>query len=249
MQRVDPRDFRSLPGSFPGELMQIKRILKLSVFFNLVLLVGLAVAGAWIGKIHLIEFRNYRTYVISTFKANRWIGQSFPVMALHTATDTVHIDCSGTKGSIVLLFDPSSCQPCLETSLENLQQVWEHLDDTNQFSVYAVSSASSTAEQFVRAFELKYPLGTLVATEDVTYDVFFERTPVVFLLDSRNMILQCHYPLYGREQFTHLFFWKLVSIQLPALKVSTRSFEGSPLKSLEGVSLLDVIKGSHSLKF
>ena len=103
------------------------------------------------------------------------------------------------------------------------------------------------AVQFARAFKLKYQLGTLPSDENGTYDHFLERTPVIFLMDSRQTILQCHYPLVGREQFTQLFFWKLVSIQLPALEINTDRFVDSPLKKLKGLSFLDVIKGRHIL--
>ena len=228
--------------------MQTKTLLKLSAFANLVQLVALAVVVIWSGQTYLVDLRNYRTYAISTFKANQWVGQSFPVIPLRTAQgDIKYTSFAGTQGGIVVLFNPASCQSCLELVLETLQHVYDRLDDPAQLPVYALSPMPSAAAQFSRAFKLKYQLGTLPSDENGTYDHFLERTPVIFLMDSRQTILQCHYPLVGRDQFTQLFFWKLVSIHLPALKVNTDRFADSPLKKLEGLSFLDVIKGHHIL--
>jgi hypothetical protein len=228
--------------------MQTKTLLKLSALANLVQLVVLSVVVAWFGQTYLVDSRNYRTYAISTFKANQWVGQSFPVIPLQTTRgDTVRTDFAETQGGLVVLFDPTSCQPCLELVLETLQHVYDRLDDPAQLPVYALSSMSSAATQFSRAFKLKYQLGTLPSDDNGTYDRLLERTPVIFLIDSRQTILQCHYPLVGRDQFTQLFFWKLVSIHLPALEVNTDRFADSPLKKLKGLSFLDVIKGRHTL--
>lgn len=229
--------------------MQPKNILKTLILTNVVQFIALTTVLAWIGKIYFVDLRNYRTYVVNTFAANRWVGQSFPVIPVQAANgDKMYTDFADAKGGLVVLFDPSSCQPCLHLVLETLQHVYDHLEDQAQLPVYAISSMPAMAAQFERAFRLKYRLGTVLPIEDGTYDDFYDRTPVVFLVDSRNTILQCHYPLYGREQFTQLFFWKLVSVHIPALEVSARSFTDSPLKRLEGLSVLDVIKGRHPLR-
>lgn len=228
--------------------MQTKTLLKLSVLINLVQLIALTVVVAWLGQVYLVDSRNYRTYAISTFKANEWVGQSFPVIPLRTAqSDIKHTDFVETQGGIVVLFDPTSCQPCLELVLKTLQHIYDRLDNPARFPIYAISSNSSMAVQLARAFKLKYKLGTLPSDENGTYDHLLERTPVIFLIDSRQTILQSHYPLVGRDQFTQLFFWKLVSIHLPALKINTDRFADSPLKKLESLSFLDVIKGHHIL--
>ena len=227
--------------------MQRRTLLKLLVATNLLQLVALAVVVAWFGKIHLVDIRNYRTYVINTFKATSWVGQSFPVIPFQTEGETAHTDFTKPQGGLVLLFDPTSCQPCLELVLETLQHVHDHMENPTQLPIYALSSMPSAAAQFSRAFKLKYQVGTMRLDDEKKYAALFEKTPVIFLIDNRQTILQCHYPLYGREQFTQLFFWKLVSIHLPALEIKTASFADSPLKTLEGMSLLDIIKGRHIL--
>lgn len=227
--------------------MQRKTLLKLLVVTNLLQLVTLTVVVAWFGKTYLADLRNYRTYTISTFKANWWVGQTFPVISIQAGGNTVRTNFAETQGGLVVLFDPTSCQPCLELVLKTLQHIYDRLDNPTRFPIYAISSTPSMAVQFARAFKLKYQLGTLPSDDNGTYDRLLERTPVIFLIDSRQTILQCHYPLVGREQFTHLFFWKLVSVQLPALEVNTDRFADSPLKELEGLSFLDIIKGRHIL--
>ncbi len=226
--------------------MQHKILLKLLVATNLLQLVALTTVVAWFGKIYLVDMRNYRTYAISTFKASQWVGQSFPSIPFQVKEDTLHTNFAGTQGCIVVLFNPSSCQPCLEIVLETLQHVYDHIENPAQLPIYALSSVPSAAAQFSRAFKLKYQVGTIQDYEE-DYAALFERTPAIFLVDERQTILQCHYPLVGREQFTQLFFWKLISIHLPALEIKTASFADSPLKTLEGVSLLDIIKGRHIL--
>ena len=227
--------------------MQTKTVLKLSALANLVQLVAFTTVVAWFGQTYLVDLRNYRTYAISTFRSNWWVGQSFPVIPLQATGDTVRTDFAETQGGLVVLFDPTSCQPCLESVLKSLQHIYDHLDNPARFPIYAISSTPLMAVQYARAFKLKYQLGTLPSDDNGTYDHLLERTPVIFLIDSRQTILQAHYPLVGREQFTQLFFWKLVSIQLPALEINTDRFADSPLKKLEGLSFLDVIKGRHIL--
>ena len=129
--------------------MQTKLLLRLSALANLVQLVALTVVVVWSGQTYLVDLRNYRTYAISTFKANQWVGQSFPVIPLRTARgDTVRTDFAKAQGGLVVLFDPSSCQPCLELVLETLQHVYDRLDDLAQLPIYAISSMPSAVAQF-----------------------------------------------------------------------------------------------------
>ena len=233
--------------------MQTTKLLKLSALINLAQLVALAAALAWLGKLYLtdksnsVDLENYRSYVTSLFKANQWVGRYFPVIPVQTTHgDTIHTDFTGTKGGLVVLFDPSSCQPCLYLVLETLQHVHDRLENPAHLPIYAISPGPLAATQFSRAFSLKYHSGTLLLNEDKNYDSLIEKTPVVFLVDSYQKIIQCHYPLYEREQFTQLFFWKLVSTHLPVLNINTDRFADSPLRKLEGLSLLDVIERQHT---
>ncbi|MCE2439828.1 MAG: hypothetical protein J4F39_10445 [Candidatus Latescibacteria bacterium] len=74
-------------------------------------------------------------------------------------------------------------------------------------------------------------------------DYLFERTPVIFLVDEHNRIIQCHHPVYKREQFTALFLEELIFSRLPALNVNPTGFADSPLRQLQDLSLLEVIEG------
>ena len=227
--------------------MQHRTLIKLLAAANLLQLVALTVVVAWFGKAYLVDMRNYRDYVINLFKSDYWIGQSFPVIPFQVDGETAHSDFTKTQGGLVLLFDPTSCQPCLRLVLETLQHVYDHIENPDQLPIYALSSMPSAAAQFSRAFKLKYQVGTIQQDDEEKYADFFERTPAIFLIDERQTIIQYHYPLADREQFTQLFFWKLVSTHLPARNVKTASFADSPLKKLEGASLLDIIKGRHIL--
>ncbi len=228
------------------------KITKLLAATNLLLLLGLAATIAWIGKIYLFDLPNYQSsyvpYVVNIYKSGQLIGHSFPIVSTETVGgDTVRTDFSEKNGGIVLVFDPFSCQPCLQLVLKGLQHIYDNLEDPTQLPIYAISKSPLNAlSQYRRAFKLKYQLGIPIQGEDM--DHLFQRTPVVFLVDSHNTILQCHYPLYKKEQFSALFFQELAFNYLSALKVNTSGFADSPLKKLRGVSLLEIIKGQHTVE-
>lgn len=224
----------------------MQTLTKLLAVTSLLLLIGFTVTVTWIGKIYLFDLPNYQTYVVSTYQDNQLVGHSFPVVPIHTVRgDTVHTDFSGTRAGLVLLFDPFSCQPCLELVLKALHHIHDNLRDSTQLTIYAISNtALSQISQYRRAFKLKYQLGIPIQTEGMNH--FFERTPMIFLIDSHNTILQCHRPIYNKDQFTTLFFEELVFNHLPALQVNIEGFAESPLRKLVGLTLLDVIKGQHT---
>ena len=225
----------------------VARVTKVLGLTSLLLLIGITASFVWIGKIHLFDLPNYQTYVVNTYKGNQLVGHTFPVVPIRTVSgDTVATDFSTSKVGLVLLFDPFSCQPCLELVLKALQHMHDNLQDPVEVSIYAISNtALSQMSQYRRAFKLRYQLGIPVQGENM--DHLFQRTPAVFLVDSCNRILQCHHPLYGKEQFTALYFEELIFNHLPAFNVDIAGFSDSPLMKLRGQTLLDVIRGRHAM--
>ena len=223
------------------------RVTKILGLTCLLLLIGITASVVWITKAYLFDLPNYQIFVENTYKGNQLVGHTFPAVSIHTAQgDTVLSDFSASKVGLVLLFDPYSCQPCLELVLKILQHVHDKLQDPVEVSIYAISNTTiSQMSQYGRAFKLRYNLG--IPLHGGNLDRLFKRTPAVYLVDSNNRILQCHHPLYKKEHFTALFFEELVFNHLPALNVNTSEFSESPLKKLQGLSLLDVIEGHHPL--
>ena len=214
---------------------------------SLFLLIGLTVSVAWIGKLYFFDLKNNQTFLFNVYRSTMLVGQHFPVVSIQTAhDDTVHTDFTGKKGGLVLLFDPTSCQPCLELVLNGLQHLRNNID-TAQFPIYAISKDISLERlwQLRRAFRLSYQMGILEQS-DILPDAFFKQTPLILLVDEHNTILQCHYPIYRKEQFSVIFFTKLVFKHLPALNVNIDSFEASPLYKLKDVSLVDAVKGNYT---
>ncbi len=214
---------------------------------SLFLLIGLTVSVIWIGKLYLFDLKNNQAFLLNIYKSTMRVGQHLPVASIQTAHgDTVHIDFSGKKGGLVLLFDPTSCQPCLELVLNGLQHIRDNLIDPTEFPIYTLSKGISLERlwQIKRAFRLDYQLGIL-AEDSILLDEFFKQTPLVLLVNDQNTILQCHYPIYGKEQFSVIFFTKLVFKHFSPLEVSTEDFEDSPLAQLQDVSLLEAVKGRH----
>jgi len=147
---------------------------------SLLLLIGITFTVAWIGKIYLFDLPNYQMYVVSSYKDNQLVGHSFPVVPVHTVCgDTVHTDFSSTRAGLVLLFAPSSCQPCLELVLKALQHIHDNLKYPTQLTIYAISNTElSQISQYRRAFKLRYQIGTPTQIEGM--DHFFKRTPIIF---------------------------------------------------------------------
>lgn len=214
---------------------------------SLLLLIGLIVSVAWIGKLHFFDLKNNQIFLLNVYKSTMIVGQHFPRAPIQTVHgDTVHINFSKKKGGLVLLFDPTSCQPCLELVLNGLQHIHDNLIDSTEFPIYALSKDISLERlwQVRRAFRLDYQLG-IITENDILPDIFFEQTPLIILVDDNNTILQCHYPIYGKEQFSIIFFTKLVFRHFPPLEVSTEGFKDSPLAQLQDTSLLEAVKGHH----
>ena len=218
---------------------------KLLVGTSLLLLIGITAAITWVGKVYLFDLPNYQAYVVNMYKDSRLVGHSFPVVSIQTVeSDTVYTEFAGTKGGIVLLFDPSACQPCLKLALKGLQHIYDNLEDPIQLPIYAISNtALHQVSQYRRVLKLKYDIGIPREIEEIDY--FFERTPIIFLIDSHNTIIQCHHPIYNKDQFTILFFRELIFNHLPALRVNIEGFAESPLNNLVGLSLSEVIEGHH----
>lgn len=225
-------------------------VTKLLVLSNILLLIGIIVAVGWTAQVYYFDVPDYEAYIINTFKSGQFVGHSFPVLPIHTVRgDTLRTDFSVTKAGVVFVFDEFSCKPCLELVLNVLQHIYDIVEDPVQLPIFVVSNSDlGTLSQYRRAFGLKYHLGIPIQVGGVSHDGLFERTPMVFLVDSNNRILQCHHPLFGREQFTMLFFSELVSNYLRNLKLNTTRFENSPLEDLHGKSLIEIILGRHVVK-
>ena len=225
-------------------------VTKLLVLSNILLLVGIIVVVGWNAQVNFLDVPDYQAYIVNTFKDGRFVGHSFPVLPIHTVRgDTLRTDFSATKAGVVFVFDEFYCKPCLELVLNGLQHIHDNIEDPVQLPIYVVSNSDlGTLSQYRRAFGLKFDLGYTIQGGDVSHERMFERTPMVYLIDSNNRILKCHHPLSQREQFTELFFSELVFNYLPTLKINTTGFKDSPLKNLNGMPLVEIILGQHPVK-
>ena len=199
------------------------------------------------GYIQMNELTNYQEYIISTYRDGRLVGHPFPITAIEVSQgDTFQTDFSGSKGGLVMLFKPLSCQLCMELLLRMLQHIHTNLKDPVEFPIYGIALDSTPKEllNYKRAFKLKYQLGVPLQ-EDALQPRLVEHTPVVFLLDAHNTILQRHSPVISKEQFSALFFHELVFNHLPFLEVNIEGFEDSPLRKLKGSPLLECIGGDY----
>ena len=233
---------------------------KLLVLASLLLLVLLTAFVVWIVKMRISNRLSHQEdsipaneyYLNSIWQDMKWNGYSFPVIPIQLVRGpTAHTDFTDKKGGLILLFELNDCQPCLELLLEGLQHIQNNLKDSDQFPIYAIAQSDTNASDPVyqlsgyrRAFKLNYLIG-IPTQNDLP---FFERTPLLFLVNSNNTIVQAHHPVSRRnEQFSLLFLVELVSNYLPMLGLNMEGFENSPLRQIQNISLSDVINGRHSI--
>ncbi|MYB72020.1 MAG: hypothetical protein F4X75_26385 [Gemmatimonadetes bacterium] len=213
----------------------------------ILLFIGTTVALVWIGKKYLGDWLNYQAYVRDSYYHNQLVGHPFPCISLQTSQgDTLQTNFSSKKGGLILIFEPMSCQRCLELLLNTLQHIQSNMKDTAEFSIYgiAIDTPRTVLSNYRRVFKIKYQLGVPLQ-ENILPTRLVNSTPIVFLVDSNNTILQAHNPTIGREQFSALFFYSLVFNHLPFLEVSIEGFDDSPLGKLKGGSILEIIKGNY----
>lgn len=215
---------------------------------SLLMIMGLAVSAFWMWKVDWSDRSNYQTYVVNTYESSLLLGHPFPILPiLTTKNDTVYTDFGGKKAGIVLLFTPSSCQPCLEWILKALGHINTSLKDPSQLPIYAITNSDPghfLSSQYRRAFKLDFEIGYLL--EDEKIDFFLERTPLILLIGLNNTIILCHHPLVGKTQFTALFFQDLIFQHFPSMRIDIEGFADSPLKELHGLALLDVLRGNKN---
>ena len=134
----------------------------------------------------------------------------------------------------------------MELLLRTLQHIHTNLKDPVEVPIYgiALNFTPKILPDYKRAFKLEYQLGVPLQKDAFTLRLV-EHTPIVFLVDSNNTILQCHSPVIGKEHFSAHFFYKLVFNHLPFLEVNIEGFEDSPLRKLEGSLLLEFIEGNY----
>ncbi len=233
---------------------------KILVLASLLLLVLLTAFVVWIAKMRISNKLSHQEdytsaneyYLNSIWRDMKWNGHSFPVIPIQLVRGPIeHTDFTGKKGGLVLFFEPNDCQPCLELLLEGLQHIQNNLKDSDQFPIYAIARDDTNASDsmrllsnYRRAFKITYPTG-IPTQGDLP---FFERTPLLFLINSNSIIVQAHHPISRRnEQFSLLFLVELVSNYLPTLGLNMERFENSPLRQVQDVSLSDVINGRHNI--
>ena len=199
------------------------------------------------GYVQEDKLENYEAYIGSTHISGKLVGHPFPITTIEVSQgDTFQTDFSGNKAGLVMLFEPMSCQPCLELLLKTLQHIHTDLKDPVEVPIYGIALNFTPKElsTYKRAFKLEYQLGGLLQKDALPLRLV-EHTPIVFLVDSNNTILQCHSPVIGKEHFSAHFFYKLVFNHLPFLEVNTEGFEDSPLRKIQGSLLLEFIEGNY----
>lgn len=200
----------------------------LSLFGNVLLVVGLALAAGWMwkgrqsyaaveqtSKQHDRRNEIYETFINNIMYADTFVGRAFPKMELVDIQGRkVSTDFSDKKAGLVLLLTDKSCQPCLTAQLKATQRIYDSLSDPQQFPIYAVFKApAGQITRLTRAFNLQYPL---IADEQgaLVNDDLAETAPIVYFVNKDNAIVKCHVPQIGTPVFSMLFYQQLHTVQL-----------------------------------
>lgn len=186
----------------------------------------------------------YENYIHSTVGAQRYVGKIFPKQYVTDIwNQAVSTDFSNKKGAIIIFFDTNSCQPCFLTELKFLNYLFENLKDQLDYPIYAISkNSSSILKKYALSNHLKYPFIS-DHTGDIIKPELAERTPVVFVINSRNEIVRCHLPVKSYPNFSALFYHEIFN----SLNLDGQLF------NLKGILITDVVTknftDSSMLKF
>ncbi len=185
--------------------------------------------------------RTYEGFINSMLLAQKRVGRSFPAVTL-TDIRGAHVstDFSDLRGAVVLLFKPSACQPCLITQLKALQLMHGSVRGSGDVGVYALGQApSAEIKRFARAFELEFPLAS--GTEVGIFETALGRaTPVVFLINKQNTIIDCHVASPGRPEFSLLWYNEVRLAIVEKLGAGSPTAESS--FGLKGIPFVHVIR-------
>ncbi len=225
--------------------MDGKLIRNLSLATNVFLVVILSVSFMWTLKMRRkhIQARtqakelkrvnnDYETFINSTLSANRHVGTKFPkIEMIDVKGRIISTDFEKKRGGVILLFDSNACQACLNTQLKMLREIYAQTKDPSELSVYGFTNASSSViKRQARALGLEY---SLIYDKDnmLLNTPLSKQTPIVFIVDSENTIIQCHTPVIGKPHMSALFY----NEAQPHLNLSKSLF------SLSGVKIVEVI--------
>ena len=220
------------------------KILSLSTNLIFGLLLTLSLAWIWKTRQAPIEaaeankaFEGYGTvyekYIESSLRSSSRLGIEFPkVEMVDIEGRKISTDFSDKKGGIILLFSPQACQPCLITQLKILQFIYSRLKSPSELPIYAfANSPVFQIKRFTRAFGLEYPL--VSDTEEVLFTTSFSQfTPVVFLINQDNTIVDCHIPAVGQSNFSVLFYNTLIGHRLKEAVNVDMDLTESPFSAL-----------------
>lgn len=184
----------------------------------------------------------YETLMALDYKSDRLIGSQFPRF---TTTDinghqiSTDMATSHKQGALVLVFNLRACQPCLTSQLKILNHTYDRLDNSDQFQIIAIAKAEGQLydiERMILKYKLQFPF---VVDSDHQFfnsqhSALYENTPIVFLIDQDNRIIQCHIPLFNRPIISALFYSEIQRL----LPLKTPLFNSY----LEHINLIEIIR-------
>ena len=167
--------------------------------------------------LHIVEY--YEKLVVVDYISDRLIGSQFPRIAttdingnqISTDIVTAHNNKPQRQGALILVFNLGGCQPCLTSQMKILNHAYNLLDDSDQFQIIAFAKAEGqlyNIKRMVLKYKLRFPF--VVDSDHQFFNTqnssLYEKTPIVFLIDQDNRIVQCHIPLFKRPIISALFY-------------------------------------------
>ena len=150
---------------------------------------------------------NYETYIDNKFLSEYYVGLKFPIVpVVDTDKAEISTDFSYNKVSVVLMFRPNTCQPCLTTLLNLIKYLNKNISDKKKIPVFIISDIGDlqlTSYRKVYDFECHF----INDAQNKFFSAPFDKvTPIVFLVDNNNTILSCHIPIIGKNYISLIYF-------------------------------------------
>ena len=188
----------------------------------------------------------YEKLMAIDYISDRLIGSQFPRLAttdINGHQVSTDMATSHKQGALVLVFNLRACQPCLTSQLKILNHAYDRLDDSDQFQIIAIAEGRLyDIKRMILKYKLQFPF--VVDPDHQFFNTqnyaLYANTPIVFLIDQDNRIMQCHIPLFNRPIISALFYSEIQRF----LPLNSPLFDSY----LEHINIVDIIRENFDTK-
>ena len=150
----------------------------------------------------------YERFIDNLFFENSYEGVEFPkVKIVDVDGQLISTDFTKKRGAMVLFFDPSSCQACLNTQLRLIEYFYRCLKEPQDWAVYTFGQfESNQLRRYKKIFNLTHSVASYNKDIPLKQKSLLKFTPIIFVVNSNNKIIKTHLPVKNQPWFSVIFF-------------------------------------------